>query len=86
MLVMSETSLKAGVEWTEMAGTPVKVFGVAKTIADCYKFRNRVGLNVAIEALQEVIRERRVAPSEIMEFARIDRVAEIVRPYLEALV
>lgn len=83
---MSEASLTAGVEATEIGSTPLKVFGVAKTVADCFKYRNRIGLNVAVEALQEVIREKRAAPSEIMEFAKIDRVAEIVRPYLEALV
>ncbi len=83
---MSEASLKVGVEATELGGTPLKVFGIAKTVADCFKYRNRIGLNVTVEALQEVIRERRATPSEIMGFAKIDRVAGIVRPYLEALV
>lgn len=83
---MSEASLKAGVEDIEIGSTPFRVFGVAKTIADCFKYRNRIGPDVAVEALREVIRERKATPSDIMEFARIDRVAEIVRPYLEALV
>lgn len=82
---MSDASFEAGVEVTEIGGTPLKVFGVAKTVADCVKYRNRVGLNVAVEALREVIRERRATPGEIMEFAKIDRVAAIVRPYLETL-
>lgn len=82
---MSEASLTAGVESTTSGSTPVKVFGVAKTVADCFKYRNRVGLDVAIEALQEAIREKKATPGEIMEYAKIDRVANIVRPYLEAL-
>ncbi|NLT35554.1 MAG: transcriptional regulator [Gaiellales bacterium] len=82
---MSEASLQAGVEVTRVGSTLLRVFGVAKTAADCFKYRNRIGLNVALEALQEVLRERRATPGEIMEFAEIDRVSRIVRPYLEAL-
>lgn len=82
---MSAASLGAGVEAREVGGTPVRVFGVAKTVADCFKFRNRIGMDVAIEAVQEVIRERKATPAEIMEYAEVDRVAGIVRPYLEAL-
>jgi predicted transcriptional regulator of viral defense system len=82
---MSAASLEAGVESREMGGMPVKVFGIAKTVADCFKFRNRIGVDVAIEALREVIREKRTTPAEIMQYAKVDRVADIVRPYLEAL-
>jgi hypothetical protein len=63
----------------------LRVFNVAKTVADCFKFRSSVGQDVALEALQEAIRERRAAPAEIMEYARIDRVQNVIRPYLEAL-
>ena len=82
---MSAASLGAGVEISEKGGAPVRVFGIAKTVADSFKFRNRIGTDVAIEALQEAIREKRTTPAEIMRFAKIDRVADIVRPYLEAL-
>lgn len=82
---MSVASLEAGVEYAETGSMPVRVFGIAKTVADCFKFRNRIGMDVAVEALQEVIREKRVSPAEIMQYARIDRVADVVRPYLEAL-
>ncbi len=82
---MSAASFEAGVESREMGGTPVKVFGIAKTVADCFKFRNRIGTDVALEALQEVIREKRTTPAEIMQYAKVDRVADVVRPYLEAL-
>jgi predicted transcriptional regulator of viral defense system len=82
---MSAASLEAGVESRDIGGTTLRVFGVAKTVADCFKFRNRIGLDVALEALQEVIREKRATPTEIMQYAKVDRVANIVRPYIQAL-
>ena len=68
-----------------MSGTPVRVFCVAKTVADCFKYRNRIGLDIAIEALQESIRHTTVAPYQIMHYARIDRVETVIGPYLTAL-
>lgn len=82
---MSPASLAAGVEERDAEGVTLRVFNLAKTVADCFKYRSSVGLDVAIEALQEVIRERRAAPGEIMEYARVDRVQNVIRPYLEAL-
>jgi predicted transcriptional regulator of viral defense system len=82
---MSDTSLRAGVETHDVGGGHVRVFGVAKTVADCFKYRNRIGPDVGVEALQEVVANRRATQGEIMEYAAIDRVASIVRPYLEAL-
>jgi predicted transcriptional regulator of viral defense system len=82
---MSPASLAAGVEERVADGVALRVFSVAKTVADCFKYRSRVGSDVAIEALQEVIHERRAAPGEIMEYARVDRVQNVIRPYLEAL-
>lgn len=82
---MSEYAITAGVERHAMSGTEVRVFGVAKTIADCFRYRSRIGLDVALEALQEVVRKKTVTPAEIMEFARMDRVRTVVEPYLQAL-
>ena len=82
---VSGRALTAGVEEHSVDGTMVRVFGVAKTVADCFKFRNKIGIDVALEALREVVRSRAATPAEIMEFAQIDRVSKIVRPYLEAL-
>lgn len=82
---MSTTSLEAGVETMDIGGNSVRVFGIAKTVADCFKFRTRVGPDVAVEALQEAIREKRATPAEVMRYAKIDRVADVVRPHLEAL-
>ncbi|MHB0867733.1 MAG: type IV toxin-antitoxin system AbiEi family antitoxin domain-containing protein [Thermoleophilia bacterium] len=82
---MDEASMMAGVEEQSLAGMQFRVFGVAKTVADCFKFRNSIGLDVAIEALQEVVRSRRASPADIMRYANIDRVESVIRPYLEAL-
>lgn len=82
---MSPESLGAGVEEREADGVVLRVFGVAKTVADCFKYRSSIGSDVALEALREVIHERRAAPSEIMEYAKVDRVQNVIRPYLEAL-
>ncbi len=64
---------------------PVKVFGVAKTIADCFRHRRTVGQTVALEGLQEALRQRKVTPAEISRHAERGGVATVVRPYLEAL-
>lgn len=82
---MSPASLEAGVEERVTKGIHLRVFSIAKTVVDCFKYRSTVGLDVAVEALQKVIRERRATPGEIMEYARVDRVQNVIRPYLEAL-
>ena len=64
---------------------PVKVFGVAKTIADCFRHRRKVGQTVALEGLQKALRQRRASPAEIARHAERGGVATVVRPYLEAL-
>jgi len=85
VLNMGDAAFLAGVEEHTMAGAKIRVYGVAKTIADCFKYRNRIGFDIAMEALQEVVRKRSATPSEIMEFARIDRVESVIAPYLTAL-
>lgn len=82
---MSPTSLTAGVDTIEVDGVSVPVFNAAKTIADCFKFRNKIGLDVALEALREARRERKVAIDDLLEYARLNRVANVMRPYLESL-
>ncbi|MDP2233611.1 MAG: type IV toxin-antitoxin system AbiEi family antitoxin domain-containing protein [Actinomycetota bacterium] len=82
---MSGEALTAGIEEHTIDGTAVKVFNPAKTVADCFKFRNKTGLDVALEALRETVRSRKATRNEIMRYAEIDRVSKIVRPYLEAM-
>ena len=75
----------AGVEMHEVEGVNVAVTTPAKTVADCFKYRDHVGQDVAMEALRDCLRQRKTTPSEIYEMAKIDRVSNRVRPYIEAL-
>jgi len=63
----------------------VRVTSVAKTVADCFKFRNKIGLDVALEALREARRERKASANDLWRFAKINRVANVMRPYMEAI-
>jgi predicted nucleotidyltransferase len=81
---MSQEAMAAGVEERLLGETPIRVFGVAKTVADCFKYRSMVGIDVAIEALREAVQSRRATPAELMHFARVDRVARVMQPYLRS--
>jgi predicted transcriptional regulator of viral defense system len=81
----SGPALAQGVETHEIEGVRVRITSVAKTLADCFKYRNKIGLDVALEALREAWRERKTTMDEIDRFARICRVERIMRPYLEVL-
>ncbi len=86
LMRFSSASLSAGVETHRIEGQAVKVYSVPKTLADLFKYRNKVGIEVALEALREAWRERRFTMDEIDRYARICRVERVMRPYLEALV
>ncbi len=79
-------SFTAGVETHELEGVPVNVYSLAKSIADLFKYRNKVGLDVALEVLREAWQSRRVTVEELTQFAAICRVERVLRPYLEATV
>ena len=64
---------------------PVRVYSAAKTIADCFKYRNKVGLDVAMEALRDGWRQRKATADALWHFAKVCRVANVMRPYLESL-
>lgn len=81
----SEAALKDGVETHLVEGTKIRVTSVAKTVADCFKFRNKIGLDVAMEALREARRAKKVTADELWRFAKINRVTNVMRPYLEAV-
>jgi predicted transcriptional regulator of viral defense system len=74
-----------GITEQQIEGETVRVYSVAKTLADLFKYRNKVGLGVCLEALREIWRERRATIEDIDHYARICRVHNIMRPYLEAL-
>jgi predicted transcriptional regulator of viral defense system len=81
----SDAALSAGVEKRRVDGVTLRVTSVAKTVADCFKFRNKIGLDVALEALREARRVRKASADELWRYARINRVANVMRPYLEAV-
>lgn len=81
----SGPALTEGVECHDVAGVTVRIYCPAKTVADCFKYRNKIGLDVALEALREVIRLRRCTSDELWKYAKVCRVAKVMRPYLEAL-
>ena len=81
----SAASLSEGVETKRVEGLQVRVTSVAKTVADCFKFRNKIGLDVALEALREARRERKATANDLWRFAKINRVANVMRPYMEAI-
>lgn len=83
---LSGASYAAGIESHHRPEGDVRVYSVAKTVADCFKFRNRVGLDVALEALREGWRARRFTLQELERMARACRVQAVMRPYVEALV
>jgi len=81
----SGPALTEGIEAHMIDGVPVRITGVAKTVADCFKYRNKIGLDVALEALREAWREKRVSRDELWRYAELCRVANVMRPYLESI-
>lgn len=82
----SGAALTEGVETHRVEGQVVRIYSAAKTIADCFKYRNKIGLEVALEALREGWRARRFTLNELDRYARVCRVQRVMRPYIEALV
>ena len=75
----------AGIETTTSNGNELRVYSVAKTVTDCFKFRHKIGLDVALEALKEAWRARKLSMDEVTYFARINRVEKVMQPYIESL-
>ena len=80
----SGAALTHGAETHTIEGVAVRITSPAKTVADCFKYRNKIGIDVAIEALTEY-RRRRASIDELMKAAKVDRVAVVIRPYLEVI-
>jgi predicted transcriptional regulator of viral defense system len=81
----SGAALTEGVQERSIEGVRVRLYGPAKTVADCFKFRNKVGLDVALEALRECLQQRKSTRDEIHHMAQVCRVANVMRPYMESL-
>lgn len=85
VFLFSNITLSAGVELHVIDGVQVRVFDPEKTVADCFKFRHKIGLDVAIEALKRCRARRGFRLDKLIEYSRLCRVSRIMRPYLEAL-
>lgn len=82
----SGVALTSGVEERRVGPVVVHVYGAAKTVADCFKYRNKIGLDVAIEALRDCRRRRKATMDQLWEAAKICRMTNVMRPYMESLV
>jgi predicted transcriptional regulator of viral defense system len=78
-------ALTAGIEYIQVEGVQVPIYGVAKTVADCFKHRRHVGEDVAVEALRDALQQRKATPSELMKFASIDRVTSRMEPLIRVM-
>lgn len=81
----SGAALREGVEEHLIEGVTVRVTNPAKTVADCFKYRNKTGLDVALEALREGWRSRKVKADDLWHYAKVCRVSNVLRPYMESL-
>ena len=82
----SGKALFYGVEEKKLEGVNVRFFSPAKTVADCFKYRNKIGLDVALEALRDCYRQRKATMDDLFQAAKVCRVARVMQPYLESLV
>ena len=85
LVYLSKPVLGAGVEHHDIDGVRVPIFSAAKTVADCFKFRNKIGTDVAVEALRDFHRQHPKELEALWRFASVDRVTRVLQPYLESL-
>ncbi len=81
----SERPLSEGIETHRIEGVDVRMYSAAKTVADCFKYRNKIGIDVAVEALRDFTRRYRGGANDLARFARICRVTRVMQPYLDAI-
>lgn len=82
---LNKTPYEYGIEVHEIDGLKIKVYSAAKTVADCFKFRNKIGLDVALEALREGVRLKLFTIAELDAAAEVCRVSNVMRPYMETI-
>lgn len=78
--------LEAGLIKKNVLGNELRIFSPAKTVADCFKFRNKIGINIAIEALEDCLKKKMATVNEIYQYAKINRVHNVIKPYIETLI
>ncbi|MDI6694162.1 MAG: hypothetical protein QME21_03860 [Anaerolineales bacterium] len=84
IVYLSKKPYSAGIEEYNLDGIKVRIYSREKTIADCFKFRNKIGMDIALEALKDYLRQPNRDIQSILDYARINRVEKIIRPYLQA--
>jgi len=82
----SDQAYSAGIEEHEIDGVAIKIYSAEKTLADCFKFRNKIGMDVVLEALKLYKTRKKFNLGELLKYAKICRVERVMRPYLEASV
>jgi predicted transcriptional regulator of viral defense system len=82
---LSGAAFSEGIETVMLDGAPVRVYTLAKTITDCFKLRSKVGLDAALEALREAWTARKVTMDDLSRYAKVNRMSNVMRPYLEAV-
>lgn len=82
----SQSALSYGIEKHKIDGSAVKIYSPAKTVADCFKYRNKIGIDVAIEALRAVWSKKKASMDDLHKASKVCRVANVMRPYLESLI
>lgn len=85
MVQVTGDAYSAGIETFHSDGVPLQVYGVARTVVDCFKHRNKIGIDVALEALRDARAQKKASADDLWRYAKICRVANVMRPYLEAI-
>jgi predicted transcriptional regulator of viral defense system len=85
MVQFTGAGYSEGIEVFERDQVPLRVYNVAKTVADCFKHRNKIGLDVALEALKDALAQKKATVDDLWRYAKICRVSNVMRPYLEAV-
>ena len=81
----AESALELGIEKHKISGVEVRIYDPAKTVVDCFRYRNKIGIDVALEGLREAIRTHKALPNDIVRYARSRRIWTVIKPYLEAV-
>ena len=85
MIQLAKKSYAEGIDTVVVDQVPIRIYNPAKTVVDCFKFRNKIGLDVALEALKDALYQKKATSDELYYFAKMERVQKIILPYMEAM-
>lgn len=85
IIQLSGENFSAGIKTFTEDGVNIRVYSPAKTVVDCFRFRNKIGSDVAVDALQDVLHQKQATSDEIWEYARRCRITKVMRPYMESI-